>query len=53
MAPEASLSLLVGQAVSDILHHSNVPPANPEVAALGIATAITVQVSFSHKFTIV
>ncbi|KZP08943.1 sulfate anion transporter [Athelia psychrophila] len=43
VAPEAALSLLVGQAVSDILHHSGTPDKHSEAAALGIATAITVQ----------
>ncbi|KAF7979013.1 hypothetical protein HWV62_43981 [Athelia sp. TMB] len=39
VAPEAALSLLVGQAVSDILHHSDNTPEYPEAEALGIATA--------------
>jgi MFS superfamily sulfate permease-like transporter len=46
VAPEAALSLLVGQAVSDILNHDpHMVPENPEAVALAIATVITVQVS--------
>jgi MFS superfamily sulfate permease-like transporter len=44
VAPEAALSLLVGQAVTSALqsdpHH---PPPNPEAVGLAVATAITVQ----------
>ncbi|KDQ56404.1 hypothetical protein JAAARDRAFT_36572 [Jaapia argillacea MUCL 33604] len=45
VAPEAALSLLVGQAVSEILHgdpHSI--PDNPEAIGLAISTIITFQV---------
>lgn len=45
VAPEAALSLLVGQAVSDVLHsdpHSH--PIDPEAVGLAVATIITFQV---------
>ncbi|THH10374.1 hypothetical protein EW146_g8389 [Bondarzewia mesenterica] len=45
VAPEAALSLLVGQAVSDALHsdpHSH--PTNPDAVGLAVASAITIQV---------
>ncbi|KAI9511437.1 sulfate anion transporter [Russula earlei] len=45
VAPEAALSLLVGQSVTSVLRadrHS--PPANPEAVGFAVATAITVQV---------
>lgn len=45
VAPEAALSLLVGQAVSDALHgdpHSH--PEDPEATGLAVATIITLQV---------
>lgn len=45
VAPEAALSLLVGQAVDEILHadpHSI--PANPNAVSLAVATVITFQV---------
>ncbi|KAI0067589.1 hypothetical protein BV25DRAFT_1818966 [Artomyces pyxidatus] len=45
VAPEAALSLLVGQAVSTTLHsdpHSH--PANPDAVGLAVASAIAVQV---------
>ena len=48
VAPEAALSLLVGQAVSDALHkdpHSH--PENPDAIALAVATIITFQVRSS------
>jgi MFS superfamily sulfate permease-like transporter len=49
VAPEAALSLLVGQAVSDILHgnaHTNSEHDDDEMG-MAIATAITVQVNIS------
>ncbi len=45
VAPEAALSLLVGQAVSDVLHgdpHSH--PVDPEAIGIAVATIITLQV---------
>ncbi|GJE94663.1 sulfate anion transporter [Phanerochaete sordida] len=45
VAPEASLSLLVGQAVSDVLHsdpHSH--PVDPDSVGLAVSTMITFQV---------
>jgi MFS superfamily sulfate permease-like transporter len=45
VAPEAALSLLVGQAVSDLLHgntHTN--SEHDDEMGMAIATAITVQV---------
>ncbi|EKM53615.1 uncharacterized protein PHACADRAFT_176024 [Phanerochaete carnosa HHB-10118-sp] len=45
VAPEAALSLLVGQAVSDVLHsdpHSH--PVDPDAVGLAVATIITFQV---------
>lgn len=45
VAPEASLSLLVGQAVSDALHsdpHSH--PVDPDAVGLAVSTMITFQV---------
>ncbi|TCD66273.1 hypothetical protein EIP91_001602 [Steccherinum ochraceum] len=44
VAPEAALSLLVGQAVSEILHHDHHENTNPELAGLAISTVITFQV---------
>jgi MFS superfamily sulfate permease-like transporter len=47
VAPEAALSLLVGQAVSDILHegpHTS-DPVNPDAVGLAVATVVTLQVS--------
>ena len=45
VAPEAALSLLVGQAVTGAIrsdpHH---PPADPEAVAIAITTVITLQV---------
>ncbi|KAI0087124.1 sulfate anion transporter [Irpex rosettiformis] len=44
VAPEAALSLLVGQAVSDILHsdpHSH--PVDPDAIAIAVTTIITLQ----------
>lgn len=46
VAPEAALSLLVGQAVSDVLHgdpHNY--PGDPDAVSLLVATAVTIQVS--------
>ncbi|KAH8103503.1 sulfate anion transporter [Cristinia sonorae] len=48
VAPEAALSLLVGQAVSDILTHHPVP--NPEAVGLAISTIITFQVGLISFF---
>ena len=45
VAPEAALSLLVGQAVSDVLHsdpHSH--PIDPDAIGMAVATIITFQV---------
>ncbi|ETW75348.1 sulfate transporter [Heterobasidion irregulare TC 32-1] len=45
VAPEAALSLLVGQAVSNALHsdpHDH--PANPDAVGLAVASAIVIQV---------
>lgn len=50
VAPEASLSLLIGQATSDIIHAD--PHTQPEDApgiALNVATIITLQVSSMHS----
>ncbi|OCH93490.1 sulfate anion transporter [Obba rivulosa] len=49
VAPEASLSLLVGQAVEEILHsdphsHPHTHPLDPELVKLAVATIITFQV---------
>jgi high affinity sulfate transporter 1 len=47
VAPEAALSLLVGQAVTDALRADpHTSPSDPEAVALAVATAITVQVGF-------
>jgi MFS superfamily sulfate permease-like transporter len=44
VAPEAALSLLVGQAVTDALRADpHTSPSDPEAVALAVATAITVQ----------
>ncbi|KAJ3532661.1 hypothetical protein NM688_g7391 [Phlebia brevispora] len=44
VAPEAALSLLVGQAVSEVLHSDpHTPPADPEAVGLAVATIITFQ----------
>jgi high affinity sulfate transporter 1 len=44
VAPEAALSLLVGQAVSDVLHADpHAPAENVEAVRLAVATIITVQ----------
>lgn len=45
VAPEAALSLLVGQAVSDVLHsdpHSH--PMDPDAVGMAVSTIITFQV---------
>ncbi|KAH9072760.1 sulfate anion transporter [Lactarius deliciosus] len=45
VAPEAALSLLVGQTVTATLRSDpHTSPSNPEAVALAVATAITVQV---------
>lgn len=45
VAPEAALSLLVGQAISDILHKDpHTSPEDPAAVGIAVATAITVQV---------
>ncbi|THH27826.1 hypothetical protein EUX98_g6364 [Antrodiella citrinella] len=44
VAPEAALSLLVGQAVSEILTHEHPPQASSDAIALAISTVITFQV---------
>lgn len=50
VAPEAALSLLVGQAVSEVLHadpHSH--PIDPDAVGMAVSTIITFQVrSYSH-----
>jgi len=47
VAPEAALSLLVGQAVTSALRSDpHTSPPDPEAVALAVATAITVQVGF-------
>lgn len=52
VAPEAALSLLVGQAVSDILHEDpHTHPQDPEAVGLAIATIITFQVSTPSLLT--
>ena len=51
VAPEAALSLLVGQAVSNTLHsdpHDH--PANPDAVGLAVASAIVIQVRLSTAF---
>ena len=46
MAPEAALSLLVGQAVDEILHSDpHTHPIDPNALSLAISTIITFQVS--------
>ena len=45
VAPEAALSLLVGQAVSDALHEDpHTHPQDPDAIGLAVATIITFQV---------
>ena len=45
VAPEAALSLLVGQAVGDILHGDpHTHPRDPDAVGLAVATIITFQV---------
>ena len=45
VAPEAALSLLVGQAVQDILHSDpHTPPLDPHGTSIAISTIITFQV---------
>lgn len=45
VAPEAALSLLVGQAVDEILHSDpHHHPINPDAVAIAISTIITFQV---------
>ncbi|KAI0315518.1 sulfate anion transporter [Amylostereum chailletii] len=45
VAPEAALSLLVGQAVSDVLHGDpHAHPKNPDAVAIAVCTAIVAQV---------
>ena len=49
VAPEAALSLLVGQAVGDVLHsdpHSH--PVDPDAVGLAVSTIITFQVRFAR-----
>lgn len=44
VAPEAALSLLVGQAVNDLLHSDpHTPPEDPEAFKITIATVISLQ----------
>jgi len=43
VAPEAALSLLVGQAVSDYRLHS--PPEDADIVGIAVSTAITFQVT--------
>ena len=44
VAPEAALSLLVGQSVTSVLRSDpHTVPQNPEAIGLAVATAITVQ----------
>ena len=46
VAPEAALSLLLGQAISQIKHDYPEPKeGEPDLVGLGIATVITLQVS--------
>ncbi|KAF5320829.1 hypothetical protein D9619_002055 [Psilocybe cf. subviscida] len=45
VAPEAALSLLLGQAVADIRHdYPDIRKGEPDFVGLGVATAITLQV---------
>ncbi|KAI0002285.1 sulfate anion transporter [Russula compacta] len=45
VAPEAALSLLVGQTITSVLRSDpHTPPADPEAVSYAVATAITVQV---------
>ncbi|EGO00784.1 hypothetical protein SERLA73DRAFT_167030 [Serpula lacrymans var. lacrymans S7.3] len=44
VAPEAALSLLVGQAVSDYLHDPHTRPEDTHAIGLAVSTAITLQV---------
>jgi MFS superfamily sulfate permease-like transporter len=44
VAPEASLSLLVGQAIADATHDKHGPVKNSDVVGLAMSTMITLQV---------
>lgn len=52
VAPEAALSLLVGQAVSDILHHDHHKDTNIEKIGLAISTIITFQVRILQDYEV-
>ena len=43
VAPEAALSLLVGQAISDFMHHNHKKPEELLTVGYKVATAITLQ----------
>lgn len=50
VAPEAALSLLVGQVVDEILHSDpHTHPIDPNAMSLAISTIITFQVCLAHK----
>ena len=43
VGPEAALSLLVGQAITDVMHHNHEKPENLIAVGCKVSTAITLQ----------